>query len=423
MGPNRELSLLKDGSSKKKKSAYPILLLFLYLVLEYSRPQELLPFLRVFKLPTITLLLLASAILFSGRLRLEERQSVLFVLILSIMVIHGPIAVNNYWALMVFLSMLMNFTVYLGLINYVDDQEKYERLIRTWIWVHVFLAVVGIGKRGRGIGGFLADENDFCMTMNMIVPISFFLAFYASGKEKIFYVVITGLFLFVIILSKSRGGFVGLMAAVTYCLLRTKKKVLAAALVGMFAIFILAVAPSSYWKEIHSITEQGSREGTGEERIYTWRIGWDIFLDNPIIGVGQGNFPYVFGKYELAAMGTEEAFHGRSVAGRQAHSIYFTLLPELGIIGVSIFTLMILNMFKDLKLVRMESMSRKYKTNKVTTLGQNYFLALGLEGALISYLVSGVFISILYYPNLWILMGFVIALRKISLSGTISATA
>jgi hypothetical protein len=54
------------------------------------------------------------------------------------MVIHGPIAVNNYWTLMIFLSMVMNFFVYLALIHYVDDQVKYDRLVRIWLGVHVF---------------------------------------------------------------------------------------------------------------------------------------------------------------------------------------------------------------------------------------------------------------------------------------------
>jgi len=401
-----------NDSFGRTKSAVPLTLLFLYLILEYSRPQELLPFLRVLRLPTITVILLALSIAFSGVLLFREKQTVLFLAILGLMVIHGPIAVNNYWALMVFLSMVMNFIVYLGLIRYVDDQEKYDRLLKIWIWVHVFLAVIGIVKKGKGIGGFLADENDLCMTLNMIIPISFFLAMGASGKKKTYYILLAGLFLFVVILSESRGGFVGLLAAFIYCWLRTKKKVLTAFIIGVLALFAAVVAPPTYWDEVRSITEEGTQKGTGEERVYTWGIGWHMFLDNPILGVGQGNFPYVFQKYELEVTGSDEPFHGRSVAGREAHSIYFTMLPELGIIGTGIIIGMIIYTFKDLKTIRFRSSQRENKGSK-PILNNNYFLGLGLEGALVSYLVSGAFISILYYPNLWILMGFVISLRKI----------
>ena len=397
-----------------KKSGIPLTLLFIYLILEYSRPQELLPFLRVLHFPTITVILLALSILFSGGLQIREKNTLLFLSILGLMMIHGPIAVNNYWALMYFLSMLMNFIVYLCLIRFVDDQDKYDRLVRIWLGVHVFLALVGIMKKGKGIGGFLEDENDLCMTVNMIIPLSFFLAMNAAGWKKTYYILLTGLFLFVIILSGSRGGFVGLLAAFLYCWLRTNKKILTAFIIGILAVFAVLVAPSSYWNEVRSITEEGAETGTGEERVYTWGIGWHMFLDNPIMGVGQGNFPYVFQKYELEVTGSEDPFHGRSVAGREAHSIYFTMLPELGIIGTSIFIGMIIIILKDLKMIKFRSFHHKNKRSSSVS-NKNYFLALALEGALVSYLVSGAFISILYYPNLWILMGFVTSLKNIAI--------
>ena len=87
-----------------------------------------------------------------------------------------------------------------------------------------------------------------------------------------------------------------------------------------------------------------------------------MFLDNPILGVGQGNFPYVFQKYELKVTGSNEAFYGRSVAGRQAHSIYFTMLPELGIIGTCIFIGMIINTLKDLKTIKNRYFHHKNKS-------------------------------------------------------------
>ena len=42
------------------------------------------------------------------------------------------------------------------------------------------------------------------------------------------------------------------------------------------------------------------------------------------------------------------------------------------------------------------------------------YLARAMEGSLIAFIVSGVFISILWYPSLWIMMAFVVALHNIS---------
>jgi O-antigen ligase len=328
------------------------------------------------------------------------------------MVIHGPIAVNNYWALMIFIAMVMNFIVFLSLIHYVDNPEKYNRLVKLWLGIHLFLAIVGIVKKGAGVGGFLADENDYCMTINMVIPFSFFLFMYSSGKKRIYYLLLTCLFLFVIMLTGSRGGFVGLIATSIYCWLRTKRKVLTVFIFGILAAFAVLAAPQNYWNRIHSITEEGSSTGSGEERVYTWKIGWHMFLNNPVMGVGQGNFPWVFKKYELMVTGSDEPFWGRSVAGRAAHSLYFTLLPELGILGTCIFVGMIAYTFKDLKAIKARLSNQK---NSVANLVSNKYIpyVFALEGALISYLVSGSFISVLYYPNLWILMGFIISLKNI----------
>jgi O-antigen ligase len=345
-------------------------------------------------------------------IQLKDKQTVFFLFLFGLMVIHGPIAVNNYWALMIFIVMAGNFIIFLALTRYVDTPDKYNRLLNTWFGIHVFLAIHGIAKKGIGVGGFLGDENDFCMTMNMIIPFSFFLAMNASGKKKIIYIVLTGLFLSAILISFSRGGFVGLVAAFIYCWLKTKRKLFTAIIMGVLTVFAIVVAPPAYWDEVRSITEEGTDTGTGEERVYTWKIGWQMFLDNPIIGVGQGNFPYVFEKYEFQVTGSDEPFYGRSVAGREAHSIYFTMLPELGILGTCIIFGMIFYTFKDLRTIKANLFKKNHKISNQST-DKYLSIVLALEGALVSYLVSGAFISILYYPNLWILMGFIISFKYI----------
>lgn len=397
----------------KKESMISFSLLTFYLLLEYGRPQDQIPFLSVLHLPAITIVLLLLSILSSGKLRLKEKQAVLFLGLLGLMVVHGPIAVNNYWALMIFITMVSNFIVFMSLTLFVDNQEKYEKLIKVWLGIHVLLAVIGIIKgSGKGIGGFLGDENDFCMTMNMILPFPFFLAMYEGGRKRILYLGLTAMFLFVIVMTQSRGGFVGLIATCIYCWLRTKKKVLTALVGILLAGFVVLVAPSSYWSEVRSIQEEGTTEGTGAERIYTWGIGWHMFLDHPIMGVGQGNFPWVFQKYEYEVTGSDEPFHGRSVAGRMAHSIYFTMLPELGLIGTMLFLGMVVLNIKDLNLIK-KHLLQKTKQKEKNIESRCYPLALALEGSMVAYLVSGAFISILYYPNYWIFMGFVLSLKNI----------
>ena len=177
---------------------------------------------------------------------------------------------------------------------------------------------------------------------------------------------------------------------------------------------MLLLAPQKYWDEISSSTsEETMTTGTGANRFYLWGIGMEMFYSNPIIGIGQANFPYAFAGYEAG-----RTFDGRSVAGRQAHNAWVTLISELGLIGTLIVGGMIVRCFMDLKRVRMSLSPARSSQKHGQTIqpGEDVrvYLARAMEGSLIGFIVSGIFISILWYPSLWIMMALVVALRNIS---------
>ncbi len=401
-------------SAVPQASHLPFYLLLFSLVLEFGRPQESIPGLGSIHLPAIITILLGLSIIFSTRLRLSDSQTRLFVLLLALMVLHVPIAVNNYYAFHTARGMLITFVTYLGIISFVNSFRMFKALINIWLGIHVYLAIIGIMKGGLGIGGFLGDENDFCLTLNMVIPFAFFMAISETNKaKKTIYIGLTLLFLFVNMLTLSRGGFVGLVAVGIYCWLKSPKKVLSAVFIAMLVLFMSQYATDKYWGEIRSIQEEGASKGTGEERVYEWKVGWKMFLDNPILGVGQGNFPWQFGKYEKAS-GFYDGLHGKSRAGRAAHSLYFTLLPELGIIGTLLFAGMLYYTYRDIRLISRLRMMKPIRPLERET-DRMFYLSRALECGIIGFLVSGTFISVLYYPNFWMLMGFTVALRKVSI--------
>jgi O-antigen ligase len=414
----------KDGRGIPKNQAiFPFYLIIIYLFFEYGRPQMLLPVLGFFHLPLITVVLLAMSLFITGKLYLKDNQTIVFIFLLFEMVIHGPIAVNNYWAFQVFYSMIATFFAYLAIVNIIDSEYKYHKLIEFWLLIFIFLAVFGyfnanlnIAKRyrtGIGVGGFVGDANDFSMALNMILPFALFGIFTAKKIiGKIYFLILICLFVFVIIISESRGGFIGLAAVLIYSWVRSNKKIILALLLLILVIFALIAAPTTYWDEVKSITTENTEDnqyGTGAQRIYAWKIGWRIFLDHPIIGVGQGNYPWRVAETE-DKMGVQ--WQKRSLAGRAAHSLYFTLLPELGIVGTILFICLIVFSLKDLWYVKkmVKAKNRIYSEDESIII---YYLVLALEGSLIGFLTSSTFISTLYYPSFWIWCGFSLSLKKI----------
>lgn len=391
-------------------------LVLAYLLFEFGRPQELIPGLRIIPFGTGLSLLLFGKVLMSGRFDLSRMQTKLWIPLFIIMAIHIPIAVNNYWALMIFKDMFLLFCVFLGIITFIDSVEKMMIVMKTWLLVHGFLALMGVANGGVGIGGWMGDENDFCMVMNMVVPFAYFLLFSATGAvQKTKYLAFLGTFVLAAMATLSRGGFIGLAAVGAYCWFRSPKKGSALVVLLITVMFMVLFAPQTYWDEIASSTsdETMSDEGTGGGRLYTWGIGVNMFFHNPVIGVGQSNFQWNIGEYEEG-----QTFHTRSFAGRQAHSAWVTLIAELGLAGVVIVGGMLFQCYRDLAFVRrvFTPPQKKEKDGQVMKARDDVraYLARAMEGSLIGFIMSSVFISTLWYPSMWIMIGLVVALRNIS---------
>ena len=391
-------------------------LVLAYLLFEFGRPQELIPGIRVIPFGTGLSALILLNVLMSGKLNFSNLQTKLWLPLFAVMAIHVPIAVNNFWALMTFKDMFLLYCVYLGIVTFVDSLERMTTLIKMWIGILGFLAVMGIAKGGIGIGAWMGDENDFCMVMNMAAPFGYFLSFSATGVlQKMKYLGFLGSFILAAMASLSRGGFFGLASVGAYCWYRSPKKGYALVMLVIAVLFMFVLAPEKYWDEIASSTsdETMGEDGTGGARLYTWGIGMKMFYSNPIIGIGQSNFPWTFDLYEAG-----ERFNERSFGGRQAHSAWVTLIAELGLAGIVIIGAMLVQCYKDLKLVRTRfaPAESRQKHGQTVRAGEDVrvYLARAMEGSLIGFIVSGIFVSILWYPSLWIMMAFVVALRNIS---------
>jgi O-antigen ligase len=376
-----------------------------YLLLELGRPQDLVPALAPLHLPGAVSVLLMVALVLSGKIDLSDKQTRWFIGFLALMALQVPLALNNYMALQATRYMFMMFIVYLAIVTSVDKPSKFRTFITLWLGVHLMLAIHGIAKHGRGIGGFLGDENDFAMTMNMVVPLSLFLALSERNvTRKLLYVGLTGAFVLATVSSFSRGGFVGLAAAVLCCWARSPRKLRSAALIATLGLLVSLYAREGYVARLDSALEDST--GTVEDRFHMWKFGWQMFLDNPIIGVGPDNFPVRFGEYE----GTDK-LHGVTRVWRAAHSLYFTLFPELGLVGGAMFFMMLYYIRKDLARIRQLSRQRLVGSETATAVLP---LAHAMEASVVGFLVSSLFISTLYYPNFWVAMGFVVALRRIA---------
>ena len=204
-----------SGKSKSVSFGARFWLTMLYLILEYARPQEIIPGLSSLRVSGIVVGLLGVLLLTCGRLVLNDTQTKLFITFLGWMSLGVFFAVNDRQAFNVTLAMLFTFVAYLAIITFVDSFEKFQAMVSVWICTHVFLAVEGIKRRGMGIGGFVADENDLALVLNMIIPIILFLLFdRVTISKRIWFLIIISMLLFCDLLTFSGAGFLGLLRSV-----------------------------------------------------------------------------------------------------------------------------------------------------------------------------------------------------------------
>ncbi len=407
-------SLSVAESLEPRQPVWGFYLVLLALLFEFGRPQDLFPPLKVVPIPSLLDIGLALAVFLSRKANFSNKQTKLWMALLVFMALWVPFATNNYKALMTFKDMTLYFFFYLGIITFVNSTNRMQKLIFMWLGVHGVLGINGVLHHGQGVGGWLGDENDFGMEMNVAIPVAFFMYQGAQNKRsKALYLGLLGLFVMALIATSSRGGFLGLIAVGTYCWLYSTQKIMSL-IVGLCMIgLVFIAAPQEYWDRINTITEDSTMEsGTAGQRMFTWGIGWEMFLANPVFGVGQANFPWTIGDY----LGGR-TWQTKSLAGRQAHSLYFTLLPELGLVGLGIFGSMVYFNYKDTRVKQSPRRSSSIenrageKTEDIHLLRARSF-GNAILGGMIGYLVTSTFISTLYYPTFWIMMALAVALRN-----------
>jgi hypothetical protein len=341
-----------------------------------------------------------------------------------LMAIHVPFAVNNRMAFNTTVDMMNLFVAFFAIVTFVDSPEKLHTLIKTWIATSIYLTMVGHYNKGslthgsglQSVGSLFGDENDFALFLNMIIPFAFFLALQAQTiSRRLLFLTIAGTLLVGTVTTFSRGGFLGLAVVGFYCLVRSPKKFLSSLVVVLLISLMFQFAPEGYWDDMGTIADEADNPySTGADRMYSWKAAWRMFLDHPIIGVGPANFPWNFENYEPeGGFGGGAGMQGRLHGGRMAHSLYFTLIPELGSIGTILFAGMILSSLNDLRFIRKRLREHPMQRHGNTDTSELFrYLTFGLGGSLGAYLASATFISTLYYPHFWIWMGIVVALRR-----------
>ncbi|MFO0687464.1 MAG: O-antigen ligase family protein [Myxococcota bacterium] len=375
------------------RASYLLWLLILYLVLEYARP----PVIVRFKLQMVISLIL-PVLCFA---LIKDRRwswSLTCQLCLIAVAASGVLYASNYYAAY-FTTRILYTTVAISISMawLLARLDFFRRGMWAWTLIMTYLGLFGLASGGFGPGGIIGDENELALACNTAVPMAYFGAVSSRGWKRLVYAGIGLVLLASIVISLSRGGFVGLVGIVGYIILISKYRLRAIAGIAIAAAVFYVAVPRTYINEVLSIGQEASGEvedGTGDIRLFLWQTAFNMWKDNPILGVGAGNSRYNTGKYQADWEGP--LYSGKDWSGMAIHSGFFELLSEMGSAGVFFYGAMIANHFAVLRGVR--RLARKTRGIPSALRDEMEMYSGALAAGMIGYLGSGLFLSVAYHP-------------------------
>lgn len=194
------------------------------------------------------------------------------------------------------------------------------------------------GYRGAWIG-LLANPNELAMVMAITVPWTLW------AREKARSVALRtalltafGLQVAAVIVTHSRGGALGLLAAVLAAAVLSPRRGRAFALGALATAAVIVFAPSSFWERTGTISSYET-DASARGRLQTWEAGRRALEDRPLLGVGAGNYVEAWNRY-MARNVRERAY--------ASHNLWMQVVVELGWLGLAAFASMLLLLVRGL---------------------------------------------------------------------------
>ena len=198
-----------------------------------------------------------------------------------------------------------------------------------WNYSHGIWQVRMHIERAIGITSSAGDPDSMAVTLLLGIPLC--LALLERSNPKWMRAIAAAsivLYLVTIVDTGSRAAAAGVLFLVLLVLFRKPKNLIYAPLLLVLGPLVWVVIPQQYKARYETVDNLKSDESY-QNRILSWHGGMAMFESNPITGVGAGNYTYANGMKFWPGDGRKHWLN--------AHSLYFKLLGELGVVGIFTF--------------------------------------------------------------------------------------
>jgi hypothetical protein len=267
-------------------------------------------------------------------------------------------------------------------------------MIEVTVLSGAFVAVISVsdffqgrnlveGRATGGVGGIFGNPNDLALAMNVLLPLAIGLALSRpSSFTKLLYLACAGLFVLTIFVTYSRSGFLTMLAAGMFLLVKIGRRYPAAWVAGaLLAGVLFASSPARLFTLFQGSADSGSAAGSATARWELVKRAIEVAGANPVrwtFGVGINNFGIV------------------SIHDQATHNAYLQVFNEVGLPAAICYTLFLFSVFRIAGVL-----SKRYR--KARGYRQIWLTVVAIQTSLVAYAVGSAFASVaflwyVYYP-------------------------
>jgi len=243
-------------------------------------------------------------------------------------------------------------------------------------------------------GTFIEGNNELALAIIVVIPLMRFLQLRTKARWGRF--ALTALMILSGIAAlgtQSRGALIAILSMALVMWWRNKSKMVFGMFLVVVGIGMVALMPSTWDERMASITEY-QQDGSAMGRINAWWMAWNLAKDRFAGGGFDIYVPQIFNAYAP----NPSDIHA-------AHSIYFQVLGEHGFIGLVLFVLIWVAVWRSAGHLRRNGPLRP-ESAWLADLGAM------CQVSLVGYLVGGAFLSLAYFDLPYNILVLVVVARQ-----------
>ncbi len=271
------------------------------------------------------------------------------------------------------------------------------------------ISILTIGGHRILGSGSIGDNNSLATALLMVIPLMFYLARYSAVRAvRICLLGAVALAVVTIIMTFSRGGFVGLMLLGGFIIKNSRNKMASLTVVALTCVLIYVLAPDAWFERLSTI-QDADNDSSFMGRVVAWKMSLLIACSHPFFGGGPhavqnlsvwNTFKPLLPTVDFVTTPPADVFP------HAAHSIYFEILGDQGFGGLLLFLSVAgASLWNCHWIVR--------KTRNLPDLAWARDLARLSQISLVIYLVTGAALSMGYFELFYVLVAVLSRCRRI----------